>query len=900
MPAKPASPDFTHYPLLWLGVCFAFGIFGANYFSLRFELVLVICAAFAISAAVLIGRNFSLIFLSISFIATGFLSFQIEKNSAAENRLKEIYDGGLIESGEPVEIEGLVLGKPEPAYDGFFLKIETEQIVHRGFQQNVSGKLRLFAPVDSEQAAAEYEQLDLRYGSLIRIACNPEREDRYLNPGVLSRKKLLDQQDVDATATIKSPLLMEKLGEAQSFQPFGFVYDQRQRLISEFRNKFSVSTAGIMIASLLGDKHFLDKQTADVFREGGTFHILVISGLHITFIGGLTVIFVRLFTKSKLWQFLVTVSFLWAYTLAVGAEVPVVRASLMFTVLFFSRIVHRNGSLLNALGACALVLLIWRPKDLFSPSFQLTFVSVIAIVVMAFPLIEKLRSIGNWIPTAETPLPPSVPVWLKRFCETLYWREIRWKIEGGRQIWSASLFKSPYLKVLEVKGMQGLAAFAFEGILVSLAIQIWLLPLLVVYFHRVSIASILLNLWVGFFIALESFSALIAILLSIISDRLALPIIKLTEVLNWFLIALPRLFVDNNWAGFRLPVYSGTQSTVYFLYLIPVIFLGFAAYTWNPFATDNKKWLSSKKNHYAAVAAALLGFVIIFHPFSAQKADGRLHVDFLDVGQGDAALITFPHGETMLLDGGGRINYGNKPAGETDEAEAFEPDVPRIGEAVVSEFLWEKGFSKIDYILATHADLDHIQGLADIASNFEIQNAYFASATIMDPDFAELSRVLEKRGIPINKLRRGDLLKIGGVEVEVLHPGEGESNNAISGNNGSMVLRIRFGDKIILLTGDIEREAEQELLWSPELLKADVVKIAHHGSRTSSIQPFIDATNADYAIISVGKKSLFGHPHAEVVKRWSRAGAKVMTTGERGTISVSTNGEDLQIHTFIP
>ena len=143
-----------------------------------------------------------------------------------------------------------------------------------------------------------------------------------------------------------------------------------------------------MIASLLGDKYFLDKDTADLFREGGTFHILVISGLHITFIGGLLLLFIRRLTRNRWTQFIVTMRVLWAYTLAVGADVPVVRAAIMFTIVLYSYVIYRQGSLLNSLGVCGLILLVWRPSDLFNPSFQLTFVSVAAIVAMAYPLIE--------------------------------------------------------------------------------------------------------------------------------------------------------------------------------------------------------------------------------------------------------------------------------------------------------------------------------------------------------------------------------------------------------------------------------------------------------------------------------------------------------------------------------
>jgi len=169
MAALSASPRFTHYPLLWLGVCFAAGIFGANYFPSPYAVLVAICTASAIFAAHFINRDFSFVFLSIAFVAAGFLIFQIEKDGVSENRLKRIYDEGRIESGEPVEIEGIVLGKPEPAFNGFFFKIKSELIVYNGARQSVSGTLRLFAPVQSEEAAVEYDRLDLQHGSRIRV-----------------------------------------------------------------------------------------------------------------------------------------------------------------------------------------------------------------------------------------------------------------------------------------------------------------------------------------------------------------------------------------------------------------------------------------------------------------------------------------------------------------------------------------------------------------------------------------------------------------------------------------------------------------------------------------------------------------------------------------------------------
>ncbi|CAN5711831.1 hypothetical protein BH24ACI2_BH24ACI2_00390 [soil metagenome] len=901
---KQSVSNFTLYPLLWLAVCFAFGVLSEHFLAVNWQLYSAVCLIFSVLTIVFLRGKFALTFLSIAFVAVGGLCLSIENQSVAPNRLKRLFDENQIKSGEPIEIEGVLRGKPELAVGKFFLELKVASAIHKGSEIKVSGNVRLFAAINDEQIKQEYEQLNLQYGSKIRVACILRREDNFLNAGVVSYKELLDQKQIDAVGIIKSPLLVEKVEDTNSFAPLAWLYDRRENLIVDFKEHFSVSTTGILNASLLGNHYFLDKQTAEVFREGGTFHVLVISGLHITFIGGLVLLFVRFFTRKRLWQFLIAAGILWSYSIAVGADVPVVRAALMFTILLFSQVLYRSGTLLNALGACGLILLVWRPNDLFSQSFQLTFISVAAIVAMAFPLIEKLRAIGTWSPTAETPFPPNVPRLLKRFCEMLYWRERVWEKEISGQIWSAKLFKLPFLNWLEEKSLQNFSRYIFEAVLVSLVAQIWLLPLIVLYFHRVSLFGVLMNLWVGIFIALESFSAIFAVFLANISDVLALPFIKLTELLNWFLLLVPSFFVENGWASLRLPHYSGAMKAVYLLYFVPLLALTFFLNWWKPFSLSPKSKVQSPKFFFLRVAAVLftaLLTLIIFHPFSAPAPDGRLHIDFLDVGQGDSALITFPNGETLLVDGGGKINF-NKIYLQNeyeDEPELFEPDTQNIGETVVSTFLWEKGYDRVDYILATHADADHILGLSDVAKNFKVRAAMFGRTPLRNAEFAELFEILQKRDIPIVKLSRGDVLRFDEAKIKVLFPEKDDSIDAVSDNNHSVVLRLIYGERTFLLTGDIEKETERELLQTPEFLQSDVVKAAHHGSRTSSMQEFIEATHAKLVVIAVGRESPFGHPHEEVLERWKNSGAKIVTTGERGTVSISTDGKDLQLKTFL-
>jgi competence protein ComEC len=893
----PASSNFTLYPLAWLTVFFAVGILTDSLFDFSRQFYLVICLISAVLTIFFLKKNFASFFVFIAFTTLGGLSLQVEKSSVSPNRLKVLYDAEQLKSGQPVELTGISQGKPELAVGGFFLILKAETIVFKESDQKVSGQVRLFLPIRDESIAREYENLQIGYGTKLRVACELKREERFQNPGGVSAKEILEQQGIDATGIVKSPLLVENLGKIQTSPIFEWVSERRQNLLLEFKKHFSVSTAGVLIASLLGNKYHLDKTTAESFREGGTFHILVISGLQITFIGGLAIFFLRQFTKNRFWQFLLASGFLWIYTLAVGADAPVTRAAIMFTIWYFAYVVFRQANLLNTLALSALVLLIWSPSDIFNQSFQLTFMCVLSIVAMAVPLIERLQNIGNWYPSAATPVPPKVPGWLKTLCEALYWSEKNWQIELVRTVWQCQLFKTPQSEKLERWKLQKVLRYIFETIVVSIIVQIWLIPFGVTYFHRISLASIFLNVPVGVLMAIESLTAITGIFIAQINETLAAPFILVTEILNWLILNFTFLFISQDWSSWRLPHYAGQMKIVYLLYFLPIFTLTFFLLQWFPFALKLKE--HSSKVRVTLIIFILLLSIIIFHPFSAPNPDGKLHLDFLDVGQGDSALITLPTGETLLIDGGGKANFNQLYVQRDDEEpEAFEPDIQNIGETVVSNFLWHKGYDKVDYLLATHADTDHIQGLTDVARNFSINSALVARTPFQDEDFIEFYKVLEKKNIPLINLKRGDVLTFGEVRIEVLSPESDENPNAKWENNQSIVLRVIFGATSFLLTGDLEKEGEKELLQMPERLPANVVKVAHHGSRTSSTKDFIEATKAKLAIISVGKNSPFGHPHEEVVERWNNSGAKLMTTGEKGTISILSDGKIISIKTY--
>lgn len=855
-------------------------------------------ALFLIALKTKRGLKPTTIFLFVAFSFTGAVLSLIENRPHLSNRLARLYDLGVIAPGDPVEITAAVVGEPEPAPESFYLKLKPENIRVKGSDRSAAGSLLMMARTHDKQVKSHYDALQLHHGARIRLLTTLDREDDFRNPGVFRFTEYLERKGYDATGVIKSPLLIERLEDEKVLLPLAWLYQWRARLQNELRQNFSPETAGVLNAALLGNAHNISRSTAERFRAGGTFHILVISGMQIAFIAGIAFLIVRRLTRNRALQFILASGFLWAYTIAVGAEASVTRAALMFTFAAFAPVVTRKPESLNSIGAAALALLVWKPSDLFDPSFQLTFLSVVAIVCVAVPLLRNMQLIGSWQPTIATPYPPQCARWFRALSETLFWQEREWKAEMAASNIRYRLFKSSFAIAAERWRVQKLLRFAAASLIVSASVQVVLLPAMIIYFHRISIASLVLNIFVGALMVVLAFAALAAVFLSLISASLAAPLIMLAEKSNWLIVHLVDPFSRVGIDSIRLPQYSGWWSSVYALYFLALALLTIHLTRWKPLRQPSGRRFSSGKLRVAATTFVLLLGIIVFHPLSSAKPDGHLRIDFLDVGQGDAALLTLPDGTTVLIDGGGQPSFDRR-ARETDNEEPFERDTRSIGERVVSEYLWSRGLDRVDYLIATHADADHIDGLNDIARNFKVRGAIVARSPSSDFEFVRFAESMSRAGVPVATVGAGDLMKIGGVSFQILWPPPISDPGAPSHNNDSVVLRVVMGEKSFLFTGDIENKGEALILTEGGDLRSDVVKVAHHGSRTSSIAPFVSATGPSLAVISVGRTSMFGHPHEEVVERWRANGAEIMTTGEKGTISIVTDGRVMKLSTVV-
>jgi len=346
-----------------------------------------------------------------------------------------------------------------------------------------------------------------------------------------------------------------------------------------------------------------------------------------------------------------------------------------------------------------------------------------------------------------------------------------------------------------------------------------------------------------------------------------------------------------------------------------------------PLAPSPSRPLSLPPRRRVAVSlcliALLASMIAIIRP-AAIAPTGKLAIHFLDVGQGDSAFIVFPRGTTMLVDAGGELQIGrvinhtksneattvsqqsaeamaNGQArdedGDTDEAPVND-DGFAIGEAVVSRFLWSQRRTRLDYALATHADADHIAGFSEVLKNFYIGQSLIGHRPTDDLEYKRFAEAIRQKGIPLGSLATGQRFDIDGVMLEVLWPPRAISSPVTSNNNDSVVLRLVYGSVAILLTGDVEAPAEAALIASGVDLRADVLKVPHHGSKTSSTGAFLDRVRPHCAVISVGERSRFGHPHKIVVERYLSRGIRLLETGRDGTVTIDTDGVSFDVRTY--
>lgn len=886
-------------PLFYLTLSFASGLFAST--LLQAPLLIWTTgtvACWAIAGAVLLQRSKSAsAFLFAAFLFVGGALAHCEQIDAEADRIKTLIESGELDSDEPAELWGRLLEMPEPAPERILLTLSVNRVSTLGQVFAASGRVRLTLAFADDDERREYDRLSLDYGDEIRTYCYLRRSHGYRNPGVRSFDLWLEERNLDATGHIKSPLLIEKTLSNKSRSIFAQLGRIRAASVSAIVRRIPQPSSGLLAAALFGNRHFIDRRLGEGFRAGGTFHLLVISGLHVSLIAAFLTAIIRRFTRSGILRFVIMTTIIWAYAVMVGLQPAVARAAWMLSFAILARSLWRESAGPNALAAAALVILSLNPRELSNPAFQLSFLTVGAIVLVSGPVFQRFKAVGEWQPNERTPYPPRVPHWIRFIAELLFWNErrfvkqmhnsaIRYRLEKSQATaWAGMLFVQRPLR------------WAAATLLTTITVQIVLLPLTISLFHRISLAAPAANIVEG---ALVVFAMILGALFLLAHFLIPVAEPTLIDLCNWIgklVLYAAEMLAHPARATLFVPDHGTTAIFLYPLFAISAIRLVAALDRWNPLDLKRDKRLQYR-GAVALLSLLLFSVLLFVTPVSNRFERGRLSVTFLDVGQGDAIVIAFPQGSVMLLDSGGRPAYGGMIPEVGEGNFHFAEDRAGTGQLAVAPFLWHRGVRRINRVVASHNHADHVEGFAELARLFRMGTLVSAKVEPVSP----FEPAVEQRAARHERWSGGDRIEIEGVSIEVLAPiADRESGNPPmpnSPNERSLVLRLRLGDRSFLLTGDLERQGEKLLAALGEDLSADVLKVAHHGSRTSSTPDFLALVEPMVAVVSAGAPSPFGHPHPEVMTRIRNAGARVLTTGACGAITVSTNGYDLQVKTF--
>jgi len=895
----------SHQPLIFAALAFLGGLLFAARFTLSIRVWFGIAFLWWLAAGVSLWKRqaAALAMLLVGCFAAGGLLWAINEHAGGETSVRSLFARGTLKAGEPVEIIGTINTAPELAPERIYLSLQTEQVSSFGQSHLTRGLVALVIPLEDEAARQEFDQLRLDYGARVRTLALLGDRRGYQNPGAPKFDEMLEFNGFDAAGSIKSPLLIERLDDAPRNPLLGWLYRLRARAIAVCLQSFRQPASGILVAAVFGNRHFLDRRTAEIFRAGGTFHLLVISGLHVAMLALVVMWLTAKLIRVRWVQFTLVLTVMWAYALMVGAQPSVTRAVVMLTVVLLGKLLFRTSPGANTLATSAIILLAWQPLNLFSPGFQLSFLTMLAILVVVSPLYRRLQLIGQWQPSAQTPYPPRVPKPIKVLAEILFWNEREFRREMEQAHVRFRLQKSSIARWLNRWRLQTPLRWIVGTVFTTTVIQIGLLPLMISQFHRVSIVSPIANVIESVLVSALMLAGIVFLLLHNIVGSLTLNLAWAINGLGWLTVKSAEPLLVWRKASFRVPDWSESPAMIYVMFFVAVLVLIVLLNEWNPFRKGDDSQAANRKLvgrigfTVASNVLLTLTILLVIHPFEPAFQRGRLSVTFLDVGQGDAMLLVFPGGKTMLLDSGGRLNFDSDETIEDGE-EVFVEDSIGIAEAAVMPALWRRGIKRLDWIVVSHGDADHVEGFGDIVRSFDTGQVVRAVSPLNNLPTDLFDQAARSAGLPVWCVRAGDEFEIDGVRVEVLSPSGDANSAAMSSNNQSLVLRVSFGNRSFLLTGDIEKEAEAQLVAAASL-KTDVLKIAHHGSQTSTTKEFLERAQPQHVVISVADPNPYGHPHVEVIERLQISGAKIWRTSHCGAITISTDGSDLRVETFL-
>ena len=873
------------FPVFWLALAYAAGL--ASFYEVDDSprlLFLLAAAALLVSLTALWRRwlHTTLACALAGFFFAGGAAITGQEAAVPPTRADRLVATRAqeIDLSEAVRLVGWLRRAPGETPTARVYELELEILEQRGRVYKTSGGARLSFFKAGEPGLPPETVPDWRYGDRLEVLVRVHPPINHLNPGSFDWRAYLARGGLFLEGSLKSYGLVQKLPGRRGNRFYGWTQALRTRLLQQLEElvppAMQPDRHGALRAMLLGDAGFLSPGEKERFRLSGTYHVLVVSGLNVAIIA--FVIYWALYglIRSKWVTTLVTLPVLVIYLLLVEDRPPIERAVWMVSLYLLAQLLYRQVHLANPMALAALAVLFLHPLWLFEPSFQLSFGAVFLIAFFCVPWVERTskpyREALGFL-DAEERDEQLRPPHLAQFRLDL--RQLAAALAGA-MVWTDDKERAAR-RLLTALVRTGLRAWEF--FLLSFAIQLGFVLLSAWYFNRVAWVGLLANVLavplVSWIVPLGLAALLVGLAWTAAGALLAQATGLLTALLLWIVDTL----------GTRGLSYGVPPPPLWLLvlYLAGLALLGVAV-------------ARERLQRWAAVLLAALILVVVTFPFAPRVEQAALEVTALDVGQGDALLVTFPNREVWLVDAG-RGPVETRPGSFSGEA---------VGETVVVPYLRARGLKRLDRVWLSHAHLDHMGGLPAVLEEFPVGDFNVGR----NPQSAAYRRLLGevgRHGVRLETHAAGERFRVGEVTAEVLWPAVDYQPGREPSNNDSLVLRLCLPaaeglpgrePACVLLPGDIEGKIEKKLAEANAPLAATVLKVPHHGGRDAATAEFLAAVRPEAAVISVGAENPFGHPFADVVARLEAETEELYRSDRDGSVTLRLTASGLDVWTY--